>query len=258
MILIEGYKVYDLNHKNTALAEQTTTLDANFKKIGASYQAQGELFKTEQAGLLAAQDAMGKQFTDAMVQAQNKLEALYTAMGEVRSEVKTLPATKVVTDSQGDFQAAFEQVRTGPSLAKVAVTFNGPTKTLTGNWTSYKENFTTTVGEWQQKDQGYTAGIRLTRKVFRPVGDGTFTEVGTEDIPLTNATAQFGPVAFGGTQALNPVPRFTIFAGGGKDSSNNKIVPVIGCDYRLTTNLGIGTGIIGNTVFGTVSYRLGN
>jgi hypothetical protein len=257
IIILQSYYIYDIRNQNKALSQKNSTLDSEFKKLGESFQSQGAVFKTEKDALEQAQIDLGKTYVQSMVQAQAQLRVLYTALGEVRSELHSLVPAPVKPSSDGSFMTSLEQQRTGPSLTKVDLSYNGVTKVVGGSWVSYRENFITSIGEWKKKDTGYVAGINLKRKVYRPVGEGKFEEIGEEDIPLTNATATYAPTAFGGEQALDPVPRLSVFGGIGKDTTTNRLVPVLGFDYRITTRVGVGSGIAGNTVFGAVSYRFG-
>jgi len=254
-----GLAVYDLKHKNTAVTKEKDTLNLEFQKLGDAYQAQGKVFSTQKEAQQAAQQALGKQYADAMAKKDAKLISLYTAMGEIGSQTHAGTEVHVTPTTSGGFtNVTLVQARTGPALSEVAVNFDPTTKSVASNWTSYKEDFFPTVGEWQLKDGGYTGGFRLKRTVSRPDGKGGYVAVGSEEIPLTEATATFGPISFGGTQALAPVPRLSLFGGIGRDTSQKKEVPVLGADYRWTTQVGSGLGIAGNTIFGFVSYRIGN
>jgi len=257
-----SYYIYDLRHRNTALAQQNSTLQSEFGKLGVSYRAQGAAFKSEKEAEAQARKLLGDSFSDAMAKSNANIRVLYTAVAEVKDELKKLHEIRIDPDSNGGFaNATLEQHRTGPSLSKVSLTYDplniDPSLRLTGFWTSYNEEFTTTVGEWVKQDNGYVAGIKMRRKVSKPLGNGAYTLVGEEDLPLVNGVARYSPIAFGGSQALSPVPRFSIYGGGGWDTDRKKAVPVLGMDFRVTTTTGIGAGIAGNVVFGTVSYRFG-
>lgn len=257
IIGVQSYYIYDIMNKNKALSQKNSTLDTEFRKLGESYLAQGAVFGTEKEALEKARQVLGKAFSDSLEDAHAQLRMLVTAVGEIKSDVRSISPETVKPSTDGSFQTSLEQRREGPSLAKVELTYNGGTKQIGGSWVNYKENFVASMGEWKKQDTGYVAGIRLKRKVYKPLADGNFTEVGEEDIPLSNASATYGPVAFGGEQALDPVPRFAVFGGIGKDTSTNKLVPVLGFDFRITSKIGIGSGIAGNTIFGTMSYRFG-
>ena len=259
-----GYYIHDLRIQRTALSVKADTLDVQYAQIGKAYQAQGEAYKTELAAKDAAYAAFGNKMVDAMTATDNKLRVLYSAIGEVKSEVKTGAAVSVTPGVGGSFKnETLVQARSGPALTEVTLNYDPsqtlPSKRLTSNWLTYREDFYPVVGEWQAKNGAYTGTIRMTRKVFRPDASGEYTQVGgEEEVPLKTATASFGPSAFGGVQALAPVPRLTLFGGIGRDTEQKKEVPVIGMDYRWTTQLGTGLGIVGNTVFTTVSWRIGN
>lgn len=251
--------VKDLITQNKALSAQVQTMDAKFKQVGDAYQAQGQIYQTDKQAMLAAQAAQGKIVVDLMQKDQVQLRALFQANGELKAELQKLTPTPVVPSSaNGAFaNVSLPQVRTGPSLTSVNLSYDpgnsDPSNRLTGNWNNNREDFQSSVGEWQKKDKSYVATIRLARTVYDSAGK----LVGKEEIPLTNATASFGPVAFGGEQAVNPVPRLTVFGGIGKDTNQKKIVSVLGVDYRFTTTVGAGLGVAGNTLFGTVSWRIG-
>ena len=250
--------IVDLKRQNKALNSQNSTMDEKFKQIGEAYQAQGQIYKTDKEAAQAAAEAQGKKLAEAMADANAKLRALFVANGEIKAELEKVKPVPVTPGPNGSFSnVALAQVRIGPSLTSVLLNYNptstDPNQRLTGSWLNNREDFVSSVGEWQKKDKGYIATMRLTRTVY----DNQGKQVGTEEVPLTNATATFGPISFGGEQAVNPVPRFTIFGGIGKDTSLNKYTTVLGADYRFTNTLGVGGGIAGSTVFGTVSYRFG-
>ena len=251
--------IKDLRTQKQALIAEVTTTDQKFQKIGDAYQAQGQLYQTDKQAWAAALAAQGKALTDQMAKDQAQLRALYQAYGELKAEVqKAGPVVVTPTSPSGAFaNVTLPQVRTGPTLTSVTLSYD-PTNAnaknrLTGNWNNNREDFNFSVGEWEKKDKGYVA----TAKIVRTVYDSTGKVVGTEEIPLTNATATFAPTAFGGEQAVNPVPRFTVYGGFGKDTNLNRVVSVLGMDYRFTTNVGAGVGVVGNTIFGDVSYRFG-
>jgi len=251
--------IKDLRTQNKALTSQVQTLDEKFKQIGSAYQAQGQIYQTDKQAWEAAQAAQGKALADQMKQDQAQLRALFQANGELKAELgKVSPVVVVPTTATGAFaNVSLPQVRKGPSLTSVTLSYD-PTNSnlkgrLVGNWNNNREDFAYSVGEWQKKDKGYIATVKLSRTVY----DSSDKQVGTEEIPLTNATASFGPDAFGGEQALNPIPRLTVYGGVGKDTNLGKVVSVLGADYRFTTTTGVGVGVVGSTIFGSVSYRFG-
>ena len=252
--------IKDLQQQNKALSEKASTLSEQFMRVGDAYQAQGKAFATDKEAWEALKAAQGKKLADVMAEDQAKLRALFEANGRLEAELKNIqPVTVLPTAENGAFSNAFlMQVRTGPALTSLILSYDPSNKDakqrLTGVWNNNREDFKPTVAEWEKKDKGLVATIRLTRTVY----DASGKVVGVEDIPLTNATATFGPIAFGGEQALDPVPRFTIFGGIGKDTAqNNRVVTVLGVDYRFTTRVGVGAGVVGNTYFGSISYRFG-
>ncbi len=253
--------IRDLKKQNTALAQQVSTTSEQFQKIGDSYQAQGIAFKTEKEAWAKATKDLGVTLTASMAQSQAQLQVLYNAVGILQSQLGQGTSPAVTPAPSGAFKGVtLVQARKGPALSEVSLTYDpaaqDPTKRLAPQWLSYQEEFDVAMGEWKKKDGGFVAALRMTRKVLRPDKDG-LKVVGEEDIPIGTATASFGPSAFGGEQALAPVPRFTVFGGAGWDTDKKKAVPVLGMDYRLTTNTGIGAGIAGNIVFGSLSYRFG-
>jgi hypothetical protein len=259
ILIMQSLYIYDLRRQRAALTAQNSTMDEKFKKIGEAYQAQGQVYQTDKEAWEAAKAAQGKQIADAMAKDGAKVRALYVANGQLKAEIDRISNVPVPSSPTGAFSnITLAQVRVaGPSLTSVTLSYDPANpdnkQRLSGNWNNNREDYLSTVGEWQKKDKGYIATMRLTRTVY----DINGKIVGTEDIPLTNATATFGPVSFGGEQAIDPVPRFTFYGGLGKDTDQKKTVSVLGIDYRFTNKVGLGGGIVGNTVFAAVSYRFG-
>ena len=260
-MVVTALYIKELRAQNIALSQKLSTMISQFEKVGDAYQAQGLTYATDKAAWEEARKQLGSAIADSMQKSDAQIRVLYDVLASLKSEHKDGQPTTVTPTATGAFKnVTLVQQRTGPSLTEVSLSYDpaNPSATrLTSSWFSYQENFDFSLGEWKKKDTGYVAGVRVKRQVLRPDEKGNLVVVGIEEVPLTSATATFGPAAFGGEQAVTPVPRFSVYGGGGWDSDKKKAVPVLGMDYRLTPNMGIGAGIAGNTVFGSMSYRFG-
>ena len=256
VLLFMGWNILRDTQKELALQKaKIGTLDNDFKALGQAFVGQGEIFKNNNAALAAALEAQGKQLTDAMIANGNQVRATFTSQGQILAEL-VAGRTKGPTDytPEGGFRnAKLEQQRSGerPALAEVSVNYDpknpDPTARITSNWQNYTEVFKPTVVEWQKKSDNSLSGtFRLTRTVYR--ADKSL--VGTEDIPLTNATSSFTDKAFAA-----PEPRrWSVMLGPVYNYKDRQWSPGGGFDYRFTKNTSAMVGTSKDNFFAWARY----
>ena len=229
-----------------------------FRKLaqGNAYQGSGTVVNTDKAALEEAIKAQGVETARIMKEKDAKIMALFEAQGRLLEELRRgQPTGPVVINQDGGFSnVRMAQVRTGPALSDVTLFYDprnpDPSKRLYGDWRSYQETFSSSVGEWQKGDGGVVGTFRLTREVSV---DGKV--VGKEEVPLVNARTVVNRRAFENMGIT--VPRFTLSAGAAWDWQKRAWGPALLADYRVTDHWGVGGGFAGNQGILLVSLRMG-
>lgn len=226
----------------------TSTLQSDFKQVGLAYQTTNEILKKNQDAQTQATALLGEQMVKYMNANNAQLQTLYSSIGKINSSIIDL--TRVVggsRDSAGivkDVKISQERPNSAPPLTTLSLNYD-PNKPLgqafTGSkWQNNQEVFKTAFGEWKLRDNGYRVAARLTREVY----DVTGKLIGTEEIPLEQAEAQFTPSAFNlGTE----IPRFTVTPVVGYDFNEKKWKPGALGGYRLSNRTDITGGFVGST-----------
>lgn len=258
--------INDYRDTKAKLAEQVAVNSTNsevMRKLGDSLVAAGHVGTATTVNAQAAA-AMSPQVIAEMAAQGAAIRMLVTAVGVLSQQIKTGTPVAVTPGKDGSFQAVnLVQARTGPALTEVKLDYDpaatDASKRLTSNWTSYQESFTTSLGEWQKKDKGYTAAITLKRDVFKddPKNPGAPVKVGSEVIPLTNAVANYNMDNF--TDVAAAPPRWSLMLGAGHDGSAGKNVAVGILGYQLFDNWSGHLGQVGNTTIlgGAYHFSLG-
>ena len=259
VVVIVWNKIRDMENQLALAKAETGTLNVKFEKLGEAYTGQGEVIKNSNAALAGAIALQGKQLSDAMVSNGNQVRAMFDSQGRIIAElVKGQTTSGVIPTQNGGFSAAnLIQARTDgkPALTEVTLNYDptnpNPQARLVGNWQNYTETFKTSVVEWEKKnDKSLTGTFRLTREVRRP--DSSL--VGTEEIPLTNATATFDPKTF----SIPDPRRWSILAGPVYNYKDKSIYAGGGVEYRFTQNFSLSTGIAGKDnvfLWGRYSFK---
>lgn len=245
------YFINDYLDTKKALKQQmamTSTLQSDFKQVGLAYQTTNEIIKKNQEAQSQATALLGEQMVKYMNANNAQLQTLYSSIGKINLSIIDL--TRVVggtRDSAGvvkDVKLSQERPNSAPPLTTLSLNYD-PNKPLGqafsgSKWQNNQEVFKTAFGEWKLKDNGYRVAARLTREVY----DGTGKLIGTEEIPLQQAEAQFTPSAF----SLGPeIPRFTFTPVIGYDFNDKKWKPGALGGYRISNKADVTGGFVGST-----------
>ena len=263
-VILVGAGIYLWNDYRDAIktmqhqASIISTQAEEFKKLtkGNAYQGSGTVVSTDKQAIAEAVKAQGEETVRIMREREARLMAMFEAQGRVLEELRRgQPQGPVVINQDGGFTGVrLAQVRTGPALSDVTLFYDpknpDPSKRLYGDWRSYQETFSSSVGEWQKEDGGVVGTFRLTREVSV---DGKV--VGKEEVPLTNARTVVNRRAFENMGIT--VPRFTLSAGAAWDWQKRSWGPALLADYRVTDHWGVGGGFAGNQGVFLVSLRMG-
>lgn len=247
----------DTKHRLQAAIAENSTLQSEFKKIGDSYQTQNKLFEDRQQKQQEAIDALGKDTVNYMRASQAQLQSLYTAVGIINSNVASLKGTIGGSrDGKGVVTGVTAvQDRNGlPPLTSLSINYD-PNKPLdqafsNSQWLNNKEMFNLSLGEWQLKDGGYRATMRLNRDIY---DQKTGKKIGSEEVPLSQATASFDPKKF--QRDSSDSPRFTFTFGATRYEPTRKWYPMGILDYRFTKHWGISAGTVNQGAALGLSYR---
>jgi FlaG/FlaF family flagellin (archaellin) len=258
------YAVNSYLDMRTKLAEQTAINSTNqdvMKKIGDALTASADVTSSKPALDAQAVKELGQQVVTYMASTKADIRALYTAMGVLAEQVKAGAAVKVDAGKDGSFKNVnlVEARPAGPALAEVNLNWD-PTQTdaskrLSSSWTNYREDFTASLGEWQKKDNGYISAIAMHRDVYKadPTAPGGFAKIGTENIDMKDAHATYNQANF--STITVPQPRWNLILGGGKDNGAGKTVAAGILGYRMTDNIGVHLGQVGNTSILGIGYQ---
>lgn len=258
--------INDYRDTKAKLREQIAINSTNsevMRKIGEAMVAQGQVAPAA-AVKADATLALGKQITAYMAAQDASIRALYTAVGQLAQQVKTGAPVAVAPAKDGSFRAVnLVQARTGPALTEVKLDYHpgaaDPNQRLTSSWTSYREDFTASLGEWQKKDHGYVAAITLKRDVFRadPQAATGYTQVGSEQVDMKDATATYNQDNF--TSIAAAPPRWSLMLGAGHDPSAGKTTAAGILGYQLSDHWSGHLGQVGNVTLlgGAYHFSLG-
>jgi len=248
----------DMRREMREQKAQLSTVDSQFKQIGEGYQTLNSIIKNNQDANNKAIMLLGDQTVRYMNASNAQIQSLYTAIGKINSNIMDL--TKVIggnRDSNGvvsDVKLSQERPNNAPSLTTLNLKYD-PSKPLGqafagSKWQNNTEVFKPSFGQWQLKDGGYRVATRLQREVYDAQGN----KIGSEEVPMEKAEAEFTPSAFG----LGPqVPRFTVTPLISYDSVDKKFRPGVLGDYRMTNSFGVSGGIVNNSSVLGFSYRFG-
>jgi hypothetical protein len=270
--LVIGVNMFLDMRTRLANAERTAaTLSVQFEHIGTSGAAvAANTTATAPAVAAQASDVFGTAVIH-MMQAQDaKIQSLTTIIGQVQAHTTAAspatlptftPADQSVAGKLTDYPIEVSR-ENAPALDAVRLFYDpsqhDPTLAFSGtSFQHYKEQFTTSVGDWeQQKTGGFRTTVKLTRTVSKPnPADPTkLIEIGTETIPLETAGTIYSPQGIAGAAPL-VIPRWTLNLGAGKSSTGYQSAATI--DYRVTSRFGIFAGAMNNSLVGGVSIRLG-
>jgi hypothetical protein len=125
-------------------------------------------------------------------------------------------------------------------------------------WQSYTEEFRPSFGTWtSSKDGSYKNTFRLTRTVTKPDPSDPTKKVvlGTEEIPLTDASTSFSPAVV----PPKPLPRWTasFFVSRSTKNAAPKYTPGAMLDYRISSRLGVFGGVANEAPSVGLSWRFG-
>jgi hypothetical protein len=232
-----------------ALAVQSTQADV-MKKLGDALTAAAQV-KPQATVTDAATAALGKQVTAYMAATSAQIRSLTTAVGTIATQVQTGKPVTVVADASGGFKnttVVEARPQNAPPLAEVALSWDPKAKDLSSVWTTYREDFSASIGEWQKKDTGYTSAVALHRDIYKadPTAPGGYLKIGTEPITMQNAEVTYNEKNFDTAQA--PLPRWDAILGAGHDNSGSGRTVAVGIlGYRLSDNLSLHLGQVGST-----------
>lgn len=240
----------DLRGEVAGFKAVTATLGVDFKKVGDGYVAQGKVFKDQLDAIQQAQAAQGGELTEYMTKNGYKVDTIYAGMGKVDASVNDLLRTNVTPTTNGSFQdVKLTQNRGGlPPLTGVSLNYDAttldPSKRLTGSWINNQETFKVSTIEWIKKDKSYAGTIRVSREVRENTPSG-FRLLGTEEIPMKNATATFDESRF---PTVAEPSRWTIMAGPVYDVNRMKWAPGAGFNYRVSKSFSVTGGVAGSGI----------
>ena len=270
--------IRDLKQELVNQQKVTATLSQKFQAVGSG-AVTGNSQATQAQVTAQATDVFGAQIVALMSGQNAKINSLTSAIGMTNMQVAALatpkqPTTFTALQQSAQPQSALtygltgyplEQTRpNGPALSSVNL-FYDPTQTNTGKafagttWTSYQEQFTTSVGDWErQKDGGFRTTVKLSRTVSKPDPNnpGKTLQVGTEIIPLTSADTVYTPKGLL-DGAIQPDPRWTLGLGVGSNKVGS-YTPAAEIGYRVLGNNGVFAGTANNGAYGGITIRLGS
>jgi len=218
-------------------------------------------FPPELVALMKQQGAQIQSLTAATAQTASQISSIQAALPNFAPT--THAATGILTGY------SLEQNRDGkPALTSLNLFYDpsqpDPSKAFAKTtWNNYQETFGATVGDWQkQSDGGLKTSVSVIRTVMKPdpSNPGKMVAVGTENIPLISASTVYVPKALV-ANIPGVTSRWTASAGISTDSimnnSTSNFQPAGLLDYRVTTNIGIFTGVVNKSLVGGLSYRIG-
>jgi hypothetical protein len=260
--------VRDLIKELRTQEQVSATLAQQYKQVGNNAVASNAQAPQAQV-TTQAESAFGTVLLAYMQSQGAQINSLTTAMGQLNLQVNNLKPNALPTQYQPTQQNTstgaltgypMEEART-PPRSSVNLFYDpkqiDPNKAFAGtSWTSYQENFKTSVGDWVKiPSGGFKTSVAMKRTISKPDPNhpGQMVEVGSEDIPITGANTVFSPqgIEAGITQ---PVPRFTGSFGVSNSKANGYGISG-SLDYRLTDRYGIYVGTANNGVMGGVSVR---
>lgn len=258
VLLVNGYR--DARASLKAMTAIASTNSEKAQKLGDDMKAQGEVLASEREANKLAQQVFSKQLMDYMASSDASIRAIYSAMGRINAEVHQGGAVPVTPTATGGFtDVHLIQGRTGPATTEVKLDYDpaapDATKRLVSTWTNYREDFYPTLGEWQKQDGGFVAAFHLRREVWKTGPDGHDTKVGDEVINLQDAQARYNPDTFRSNPGGYALPRWSFIGGIGHDFDTKKTVPVGILGYRMTQNIGVHGGAVGNTFLVGASWQ---
>jgi hypothetical protein len=269
--IVGGYFVYNyitgLKAQLATQVKMTATLSQQYQQVGAAAVSANSV-APQSAVSTQASNLFGSQIMSLMSQQGAQIQALATMIANIKPSTTVVTAPTAPTATQQNVTTGaltgypMEELRpTGPPLTSLSLFYDptqkSPALAFKGSsWTHYQEQFSTTLGLWeQQKTGGYKTTVKLTRTVSKPdPNDPTkLVLVGTEDVPITGANTLYTPADLKvNSSAL--LSRWTVTGGISKTSTGYQ--PAGTVDYRVTDRFGITAGAVNDALFGGFSVRL--